>query len=1034
MFDEKGRFVIENYGKQTTFSSFLPGIGGLYGIPIWCFYVNRGQAVTSFGIQDKDHSIMEFFPAHQAYQTVGSQGFRTFLKVDGQFYEAFSVDAEHTRMYIGMNELEIEEQNRELGLQINVLYYILPEEALGGLVRVVTIKNILPEQRELELLDGMPSVIPYGIGLNDLKEMAQTMKAWMQVEDIDTRMPYYRVRFSTKDSAAVSKIEGGNFFVSLSEKGERLPVIGDPELVFGYDYSYKKPEGFLENSIDVLLEEKQMTQNQVPSGFACVHQMLEGNGQKQIYTVIGQAERKELVRSFAEKLSDADFFREKYKRAQMLTEELTCGIRTKSASPVFDAYCRQTYLDNILRGGFPVKMGSNKIFYVYSRKHGDIERDYNFFSILAQYYSQGNGNFRDVNQNRRCDVLFSPFVKEHNIKMFYNLIQIDGYNPLSVKQVTYCLNKPEEILPMVKPDGMEKVKDFFEKEFSPGSLLLFLEKEHIRLRCKTRDFLEQAIESSTESLNAEFGEGYWTDHWTYHLDLVETFLSVYPEREEALLFDDRTYTYFEAEAVVRPRCERYVKTEQGVRQYHSVDQDLKKDIKHREMRISYGKGNIYTSCLMTKLLVLAANKTASLDMQGMGVEMEAGKPGWYDALNGLPGILGSSMAETYELKRLLLFMKEEIRKYKRQVSVPIELSEFLAGIRRVLKIYFEEKQTHLWAWNHLNICKETYRKQTVWGINGEEKNLTHKELLCIIDVCLSYIEEGISKAYRGSAGVPPTYFAYALEDFRMQGDEIIPVNPDVIELPLFLEGPVRYFKLVKDKKKREELYRKVKASELYDKKLQMYKVNASLQEAPYEIGRARAFSPGWLENESIWLHMEYKYLLELLKAELYEPFFDTLRQIGIPFLTYEQYGRSPLENSSFLVSSVNENEKLHGKGFVARLSGSTAEFLQIWQIMMFGRRLFFVREGKLCCMLDPAIPEYLVPEDGVLECTLLGHTKAVYHVGGKKAVIPGRDHIKKMKLRYTDGGKEEISGNMLAGLAAEKLREGQVSEVQAFFA
>jgi len=44
-------------------------------------------------------------------------------------------------------------------------------------------------------------------------------------------------------------------------------------------------------------------------------------------------------------------------------------------------------------------------FNVYSRKHGDLERDYNFFMLSPTFLSQGNGNYRDVNQNRRNDVL-----------------------------------------------------------------------------------------------------------------------------------------------------------------------------------------------------------------------------------------------------------------------------------------------------------------------------------------------------------------------------------------------------------------------------------------------------------------------------------------------------------------------------------------------------------------------------------------------------------------------------------------------------
>lgn len=54
-FDERGRFYIENYNVFRPFASFLPGIAGQKGIPLWVFYVNRAQCVSSFGFQDKDH-------------------------------------------------------------------------------------------------------------------------------------------------------------------------------------------------------------------------------------------------------------------------------------------------------------------------------------------------------------------------------------------------------------------------------------------------------------------------------------------------------------------------------------------------------------------------------------------------------------------------------------------------------------------------------------------------------------------------------------------------------------------------------------------------------------------------------------------------------------------------------------------------------------------------------------------------------------------------------------------------------------------
>ena len=42
-------FICRDYSKKPEFASFLPGIAGQYGIPLWCYYVNRGQGVVSFG-------------------------------------------------------------------------------------------------------------------------------------------------------------------------------------------------------------------------------------------------------------------------------------------------------------------------------------------------------------------------------------------------------------------------------------------------------------------------------------------------------------------------------------------------------------------------------------------------------------------------------------------------------------------------------------------------------------------------------------------------------------------------------------------------------------------------------------------------------------------------------------------------------------------------------------------------------------------------------------------------------------------------
>ncbi len=201
-------FTVKNYGKKSTFASFLPGISGKHGIPIWCYYVNRGQGVASFGVQDKDHAIMEFYPAHQAYQNVKRTGFRTFLKKDGYYLECFQKEEKPHEMEIGMNMLTVREQDEVSHLDTEVTYFTLPGERVGALVRKVTITNADMHACELEILDGMPACIPYGVNMDSMKNMAQTSKAWMQVEDVESGVPYFRVRASMADSAAVAQVKG----------------------------------------------------------------------------------------------------------------------------------------------------------------------------------------------------------------------------------------------------------------------------------------------------------------------------------------------------------------------------------------------------------------------------------------------------------------------------------------------------------------------------------------------------------------------------------------------------------------------------------------------------------------------------------------------------------------------------------------------------------------------------------------------------------------------------------------------------------
>ena len=326
------------------------------------------------------------------------------------------------------------------------------------------------------------------------------------------------------------------------------------------------------------------------------------------------------------------------------------------------------------------------------------------------------------------------------------------------------------------------------------------------------------------------------------------------------------------------------------------------------------------------------------------------------------------------------------------------------------------------------------------GVSGEIYNLDPEYLIHALEKMKGLVQEGITRAVEENDGLPPTYFTYSLAEYERTG-EVDPDGREIVlpkrftqtRLPLFLEGPARMMKVLNNEAEARSLYTKVRNSRLFDPSLKMYKLNASLLEQPHEIGRARAFSPGWLENESIWLHMSYKYLLELLKNGLYDQFFDDMQMSMPPFMDAATYGRSLLENSSFIVSSAHPDSSLHGKGFVARLSGSTAEFLNIWHIMMAGQKPFSVIDDELQLRFRPAIPKWMFTTDGKLSFKFLGHTHVTFYNPEGKDTYSAGFETRRIRLLLEDDSEVKFESDFIPAPYAEMVRNGKVPYIEIFF-
>ena len=126
---------------------------------------------------------------------------------------------------------------------------------------------------------------------------------------------------------------------------------------------------------------------------------------------------------------------------------------------------------------------------------------------------------------------------------------------------------------------------------------------------------------------------------------------------------------------------------------------------------------------------------------------------------------------------------------------------------------------------------------------------------------------------------------------------------------------------------------------------------------------------------------------------------------------------------------------------MARLSGSTAEMLNIWLTMNVGEKPFFInKSGELTLRFKPALPAWLFTkksQNGFPANTyafkFFNKTLVAYHnprmknTAGKKSV-----RIRFIVLKYDDGRKVEIKKNTIDWPYSGDIRDRKVSSIDIY--
>lgn len=1024
--EESNRFRFDSYDELPGFCSFLPGLGGLYGVPLWCMYVNRGQSVVSYGVADKEHPILEFLPATWAYQLVTIQGFRTFCKINGSYYEPFQRDAAARRyeyrrtMWVESDKVRIQEQNRTLGLQIDVEYFSPPDQPLGTLVRHVTLHNTSARSADIELMDGLPVIVPAGFNDFGLKKMRHIMEAYAVVRPLTGKVPFYAAKVQAHDEAEVVEVKEGNFYAAWCSQGETFAPIEpfvDPHVIFGGAGDLVTPRNFITQT--TLDRNAQVWENRIPCALVPASYSLAPGDFVELWVISGHAPTGTLAERFLMQFRTPSDFEALAQRSTELMQEVTRPAFSLSSQPVLDAYNSQNYLDNVLRGGVPLLLPSRQgptPLHVYARRHGDLERDYNSFELPPTPLSGGAGNYRDICQNRRYDVWFYPDLFDEEIRMFLELIQADGFNPLAVSGYRWQLPENADPLAYCPATDERARQDFLRiitKPFAPGDLLAWAD-EYLVAVSEAKPWIEQILSGCDRKLVAGGHEGgYWIDHWIYIVDLLESFAGLWPDKVEVVLTKEGAVGWFDGRARVVPRAKKYVQRSGGPMQLNAVTDAPSID------------PPLPAVSPLAKLCALLAVKAVSLDYAGQGMEMEAGRPGWNDSMNGLPALFGSSTCETAAAARLARWLREMLPRPPK-TAFPLEVANFIEFVR-------DDMAQGDYNWDRAATIREEYIERLQTNHSSEMRSIPGEYLTGFLAAVERRMLQGVEASVDKDIQLVHTYFMAKPDQVAEQSIE--DTSFERKSLPLFLEGQVHWLRLLQESASRcRAIYQSVRKSGLFDPELRMYKICECLDGMPKEVGRARTFSRGWFENESVWLHMSYKYLVELLRCGLHREFFDDAKTMLVPFMNPERYGRSLLENSSFIACSACPDPKARGRGFIARLSGSTVEFIHLWLLLTAGRRPFRMTDGELRLELAPVLPgewfttedrriqwkgsEHDIPENS-LACAFLGDILLVYHNESRRDSF-GANGVR--PKRYQLEGQQTVERNYLAGEQAEQVR------------
>ncbi|MDA3943072.1 MAG: hypothetical protein PF694_05985 [Bacteroidetes bacterium] len=726
----------------------------------WMFVASNGG--ISAGRKNPEYALFPYYTDDKIIESADLTGSKSIfsIKADDKqlIWEPFS--NRYTNQYaisrnlyksVYGNKIIFEEVNHSLKL---TFHYQWNNSKKFGFIRNASLINNGDKPVEIEILDGIQNIMPYGVPSDLQRSTSNLVDAYKRNEiDQQAGIGIFALSAIIVDRAEPSEALKANIAWSLGLKEPRF-LLSSLQLEAFRNLQPLRPETDIKGEkgayfvhVDLKLDAGDTkgwkiiaNVNQTQTDIIRLREEILNNeqlekellddiadGTEQLIKLVAAADG---LQRTADQLNDTRYF------SNVLFNIMRGGIFDKNYQidkKDFKAYLAQanhavakrnetlinqltdnfalSKLKEVLINNDDVDLVRLAIEYLplrFSRRHGDPSRPWNYFSINTQSEIDGSkildyeGNWRDLFQNWEALAHAYPEFIKGMIFKFLNASTFDGYNP-------YRVTKDGFDWETIEPDN-------------PWSYI-----------------------------------GYWGDHQIIYLQkFLEIAESYYPGSLNEL-FEQECFVYAAVPYIIKPYEEILKNPKDTITFSEEWDTQIRKmreNMGADGTLLSIGDKDIYHVNFIEKILVTVLAKLSNFVPEA-GIWMNTQRPEWNDANNALVGN-GVSMVTLYYLYRFLKFFDQLLEKTnEEQFKVSAELTEFYHSLRDNMldnkhllkgKINDADRKRMLDSFGE---AASAYRHQIYEnGFWGKKRSISRDGLKSFTSISLAFIAHSIQANQR----------------------------------------------------------------------------------------------------------------------------------------------------------------------------------------------------------------------------------------------------------------------------------------------